>query len=455
MGILWMLAGGQPRRLDVTVKMLRQYFNRDGHSFRDHLEALFALGRVHLLARDKRRGRFLIYVLHPEFELPFDRRDGRQLQLPLAWEQGCDVDEYIRQHPDDLTAGTGADRLPSGDQARSPAQSPADGSKSSDTGEAQSPTDLSRSGREPQTARSDEARRAFGRGIFPEPVTGKSPQGQPTCGEIPAANSRQEKSSRGNPRHAGNSPRGIPRDESPTGEMGCVTGKSPSPPVDGGREISHGVFPATDALYTPRASRVAPASLNDSSKEESLLNGLMNNESKCSMLNESESLVRPAREAGPDREAEALAGIIADRRAVLFGRQATPPPIAGDVLDAVNAVGRQFATQAQKERLVTEIRLLTNDPKTGTWLYGFFADLIVVHGQSQRVDASQIYQKAASLLQEFRDLREMQRRNGYKPYALGARLNKVVHAICDAHRIATPQKRRIARQAMSAGKEAS
>ena len=50
-GVLWELAGGRQRRLDVTVRMLAEHFNRDGHSFRDHLEKLFALGCVHLLAR--------------------------------------------------------------------------------------------------------------------------------------------------------------------------------------------------------------------------------------------------------------------------------------------------------------------------------------------------------------------------------------------------------------------
>ena len=142
-----------------------------------------------------------------------DRRDKRQLHLPGEWTKGVkDIDEYIRRHPDDLTAAADDGRLPSGDLAGSQGQTPADGSKSSDTGEAQSRTVPSGVGPEPQTARSDDARRAFGRGVFPDPVTGNSMRGQPTrIGTTPVF-----RVSRGNPRDGLS--RGNPRN---------LTGKSP------------------------------------------------------------------------------------------------------------------------------------------------------------------------------------------------------------------------------------
>ena len=174
----------------------------------------------------------------------------------------------------------------------------------------------------------------------------------------------------------------------------------------------------------------------------------MNNEPKCiqsSTFNE-EPWVGARAERRPvagDAETVALASVVEDRRAMLFGRQAEAAPIAGDVMAAVNAVGQRFAPAAMKQRLESELRLLINDPNTGPWLCGFAADLMLVHGQSKPV----IYEAMSKLLQEFRDLREVQRRNGQKLYPLGARLNKVVHAICDAHGISTPYKKRVARQA--------
>src|ERR1017187_9980565 len=292
-GVLWELAGGRQRRLDITVKLLTEHFNRDGHTFRDHLEKLFALGCVHLLARDKRRGRFLIHVLHPEFELPFDRTDRRQLKLPLEWEKGVkDIDEYIRRHPEDLTSDASTGRVSSGDLAASHDQSPAEPRKSDDHGEAQSPVY-----REPQSSGSVGARMAFGAGIFPEPVTGKSPRGNPR-GEIPASG------------------RGNPRDETSTAQTACVTGISPSPPVDGVGEIPAGKSPPGDGQYIPRTHTPAPASfIKDSSKEESLLNVSMNNGSKRLNVSTSQCAPVDARRAqtfgsGGDREVAALASIV-------------------------------------------------------------------------------------------------------------------------------------------------
>ena len=85
-----------------------------------------------------------------------------------------------------------------------------------------------------------------------------------------------------------------------------------------------------------------------------------------------------------------------------------------------------------------EIRLLINDPKTGQWLWWLRGRLAACPRPEPRPDAGKIYEAMSRLIQEFRDLRQVQRRNNQKPYPLGARLNKVVHAICDAHGIATP-----------------
>ena len=255
MGALWKLAGGRQRRLDITVKILAEHFARDGHSFRDHLEKLFRRGCVQLLARDRRRGRFLVVVLHPEFALPMDRRDKRQMHLPGAWTAGVkDMDDFIRRHPEDLTAAVNDGRLPSGDPVLAPGESPADESRSSDTGEAQSPVH-----REPQTARSADARRAFGAGIFPDPVAGNSPPGQPTGGENPASRKSHGEIPASGP-HGENpaTSRGNPRDESLAAVTSCVTGKSPRPHGEIPVSDSHGEIPVTNAPYIPHACAPRP-----------------------------------------------------------------------------------------------------------------------------------------------------------------------------------------------------
>ena len=198
-GVLWELAGGRQRRLDVTVKILRRHLRRDGHSFRAHLEKLFARGSVHLLARDKRRGRFLVHVLHPEFRLVRRAADSAQLELPLEWSEGvADIDEFLRSRPD--LAREDDDTIPSGDSALGGRdQTPADGSRI-DAREPQTPAGSADS-REAQTARSAAARMAFGRG--PESTSGaavhagKSPRGNPR-GEIPARIAREARPKHGN-----------------------------------------------------------------------------------------------------------------------------------------------------------------------------------------------------------------------------------------------------------------
>ena len=228
--------------------------------------------------------------------------------------------------------------------------------------------------------------------------------------------------------------RGNPRDDSPTPATTYVAGISPCPSSRGNPRDSHGEIPAPCA------------SLNDSSTKKNLLNVSTLNDFNDSTVNEA-STVNDARPPA-DPEAAALARIVESRRAIMFGRQ--PEPLAsGDTLYAA-AIDKRYSVPGEKQALEAEIRLLINDPKTGRWLCGFAADLQLVHGQGPRADAPQIYEAMAKLLQEFRDLREVQRRNGQKPYPLGARLNKVVHAICAAHGIATPVQKRLARQAQGA-----
>ena len=175
------------------------------------------------------------------------------------------------------------------------------------------------------------------------------------------------------------------------------------------------------------------------------------NDSKNSTFNEA-STVNDAGARG-DPDAAALARLVAQRREVLFGRRTKPlPPAIGDVMAGANAFAQRFAPDEQKARLVDELRRLVCDRMTGEWLYGFAADLLLVHGQSSRPEAGAIFARMSSLLQEFRDLREVQRSKGQKFYSLGARLNKVVHAICDAYNITTPAKNRISRQAAAAAR---
>jgi hypothetical protein len=62
--------------------------------------------------------------------------------------------------------------------------------------------------------------------------------------------------------------------------------------------------------------------------------------------------------------------------------------------------------QARKKRqLVGKLRRLVNDPRTGSWLFGFAADLLCYRGQSPQDEAAAIVRTHTQFV--IRDLRMM------------------------------------------------
>jgi hypothetical protein len=98
------------------------------------------------------------------------------------------------------------------------------------------------------------------------------------------------------------------------------------------------------------------------------------------------------------------------------------------------------APSEAKRRLVADLRELVADANTGDWLYGFAADLMLVHGQSRHPYADRIYGAIVDLMQELRNLRQTEKRKGDKPSPRGMRFNKVVHLTAETYGILTPRQ---------------
>jgi hypothetical protein len=121
---------------------------------------------------------------------------------------------------------------------------------------------------------------------------------------------------------------------------------------------------------------------------------------------------------------------------------------------ALAFVARQKPASAEaKQRFVADLRQLVADPDTGDWLYGFAADLMLVYGSSRHPYADQIFGAIHDLIEELRNLRQVEKRKGVKPSPRGMRLNKVVHLTAQKFGIPTPTQRRQAKAAASTAGE--
>ena len=412
-GVLWQFAGGRMRRLDVTVKAIAEEFDRDGSTLREQLEKLFRLGVVHLLARDKRRGRFLINVLHPSFGLVKRKKsDAEQLRLPLEWAEGVgDIDEFIqvtfgdsgeaeimrigpteedatRQTTFGDTAKVQIDRVGSVDQQESNLRKPADdtivvGCDSSGA------SDGDAANTSPAVANTSvEAGENSGVASFagkPEERTVRSSVTNATlaAGKTPPASAKAVSPAKTGP----NVPRGFPG-ENPAGN-------SPGKP-----------------------SRI----VNVNEEMKSPLNGLTNNENN---VNVNAVAAQPALQ----------------RR----GADLPPPDPLTARLDMGDLCGQLVAAAdpaRQKTQLMHKLRGLILDRDTTNWLIGFAADVMLIHGQRNL----RVYDQMNAFLQDMAAFREGEKRAGKIPAPLGKWLNKRVHDICEENGIETPRSKKAAKQ---------
>jgi hypothetical protein len=356
-GVLWALNGGMPGRIVCTVKMLQASFQRDGSTLREHLEKLAKLTLIRLIARDRRRGTFLIDVLLP-LPLHAEAMPDRQMQFALTWTDGVEnLNSWMLEH---------ADELPPPPRQTQPG---------------------------PPDHGAGDALGANSRGDFPAA----------NCGDFPTANSRGDfPVTRELPRVAGTSPRGLPRGDFPALENTAISAEKPGFP-------GRGDFPAG----------TSPRLFNVNDRALARFNGITETNVNDNVQRSTDS----GRATGPVAVGEAV-------------------PVGADLLAAIQAAG---SPQRQKGDLVARIRRLVADPGTKQWLFGFTADLMLVHGRGDRPDAGAIWGKLNAFLSDLAAWREAEKREGKVPVPLGAWLNSRVHEICREHGILTPRDRKTRR----------
>jgi len=279
---------------------------------------------------------------------------------------------------------------------------------------------------EPQRLATVEAALQQGRGENP---TGTAdPWGKPHAPGVPAVGKcRGESPTVEKPAFpAGKQAVGLSPRQSPT-ETAATVGKTP-----------RGESPTVETGPARNIPACAPASFNDSSKEESLLNGL--NDSKTQRL-------KGLKDARPE-EAAALAAAQATldrRRAEVQRRQPAAPATFGDV---ICGAATAFLPDAQKDRLVVQLRGLVNDPGTAEWLFGYAADLMIVHGQdAMREDAAAIFGRMQGLIEELKQIRDAQTKRGQVWGQRGAWFNIRVTAIARDYGIKLPCELKAEREA--------
>ena len=241
-----------------------------------------------------------------------------------------------------------------------------------------------------------------GAGFFSPEGAGNSPR----RGEFPAPSEGRNR--------AGNSPRG------PT-QAREIAAHIEGQPLPGGRENSAGNSPRR---IPPRGPRARPS--NESAASASLLNGL-NEQHGVNELNEFKESFPPAGAGNSPRRGE------------------FPAPAIGQLTAEI--VGPRLPRERTKVGLVAELRRLVADPFTGDWLFGYAADLMLVHGSSSHPRGGDIYAAMAALIRELKDLRETEARKGQKSAPRGKRLNAVVMATAKKFGIPTPTQRREAKAA--------
>jgi len=251
-------------------------------------------------------------------------------------------------------------------------------------------------------------------------TVGNSPRpGETDRGENPTPqkppNSAGKQAVGNSPRHRGENP--TPRPES--------VGKTP-----------RGENPTVENAPSRNIPAHAPV-FKDSSKEESLLK----------VLNDSMILkdFKDAREGDDAAVLAAAQRAIDQRRAAAQRREPPPPPTFGDVFEGAATA---FLPDAQKDRLVTRLRGLVNDPGTADWLFGYAADLMVVHGQdTTREDAHDIFGRMQGLIGELKQIRDAQTQYGQVWSPRGAWFNRRVTEIAKQFHIKLPHELKQEREA--------
>ena len=151
--------------------------------------------------------------------------------------------------------------------------------------------------------------------------------------------------------------------------------------------------------------------------------------------------ISPRRSADADEAAIAALGRQIEQRQ---RREPQPLTVSQSLVGAIN---NRFSPTAQKTRLVDEMRELVNDPQTADWLYGYAADLLLVHGQGSGPNAGQIFARMQGVLAEFREFRELRRRNGQPQGPRGMVFNARVMEIAAVYGIPTPKQLKRQREA--------
>jgi hypothetical protein len=149
------------------------------------------------------------------------------------------------------------------------------------------------------------------------------------------------------------------------------------------------------------------------------------------------------RSDGEETLVAALQRQLDQNRQQAAGRESTSAAMSETVVEAVKG---RFSPAAQKSRLVREMRGLVNDPNTKDWLFGYAADVMLVHGQGSRPDAGEIFTRMQRVLVELREFRELRQRMGQTQMPRGQVFNARVMAIVKSYGIPTPRELKLRRQ---------
>jgi len=421
-GVLWMLTGGLPGRLACTMRMIQKHFQRDGSTLREHLEKLAKIALIRLIARDRRRGTFLIEVLLP---LPAHEEavPDRQMKFALTWADGVeDLDAWMKEH---------ASELPPPPEASGPTSVEGKNSDGDFPVAARGDFPATARGDFPATARGDfpaGAKSAIPAGKPAENERGNFPAGtSPSDGNFPASpfNVNERDLSRFNGITSSNVNVNVNVD--PGEDFPGATG----PAAAGGE----GDSAAEGDLALAIAARTAVRSGREPNPQQygALRRIAAGKSPACSPRHgEAPASTRAAAVDGPTRMA-ALAPPTAVGEAV---------PIGMELLAAIEA---KSSPARQKGELVARIRGLVQDAQAHHWIFRFAADLMLVEGRSTRSDAGAIWAKMEAFLSDLHAWREAEKRQNKTPVPLGRWLNKRVHEICAEHGILTPRDRKAAR----------
>jgi hypothetical protein len=113
---------------------------------------------------------------------------------------------------------------------------------------------------------------------------------------------------------------------------------------------------------------------------------------------------------------------------------------------SVSALDEYFtnprSAEKAKDNFINMLKGLVKDSDTKNWLFGFAADLVLVHGVLSGDGAARIRDEMSIFVANLRSARERERREGKHPRPHGRWFNKEIHAIAERNGIATPRQRK-------------